>query len=110
MRDDIKIFWNIPKENELSTTIHNVVVITIDNSLAEIEATAFGWKQMLVSGFTDWGGTVTTVYAISPDTDMIKSIEEYIENIDTENVIDAVWFWPNAVDAQYRSTAIPAMK
>lgn len=107
MRNDIKIFWKLPLESELSNTIHNVVVITIEDTFDEIEATAFGWKQMLRSGFTNWGGTVTTIYAVSIDNNMKLSIEKYIEKLDTKNIIDAVWFWPNSVEAQYRSTAIP---
>lgn len=110
MRDDLRVFWNIPKQDELSNTIHNVVVLSIDDTLAEVDATAFGWKQMLRSGFTDWGGTVTTIYAVSPTNDMKSSILDYIENLDTTNLVDSVWFWPRKVDAQYRSTAIPSKK
>jgi hypothetical protein len=110
MRDDIEIFWNIPTESELSKTLHNVVVITINNTLEEIDATAFGWKQMLRSGFTNWGGTVTTIYAVSPDEHMMSSITDYIKTLDTKNIVDTVWFWPNGIEGQYRSTAIPSMK
>lgn len=108
MRDDIKVFWSIPKESELSDTLHNVVVLSVEDSLAEIDATSFGWKQMLRSGFTDWGGTVTTVYAVCPTDDMKKSIVEFINTLDTENLVDTVWFYPNGVDCQYRSNAIPS--
>ena len=110
MQDNIKIFWDIPAETELSQTLHNVVVITIENTLEEIDAAAFGWKQMLRSGFTNWGGTVTTIYAVSPDKHMMSSITDSIKTLDTKKVVDTVWFWPNGVDGQYRSTAIPSMK
>ena len=110
MRDDIKIFWNIPLESQLSDTLHNVVIITIDDTFAEIDATAFGWKQMLRSGFTNWGGTVTTIYAVSPNEEMKTSIKSYIKELDTKNIVDTVWFWPNSVEGQYRNTAIPSMK
>jgi len=110
MRDDIKVFWSIPEQSQLSDTLHNVVVLTIDDTLAEIDATAFGWKQMLRSGFTDWGGTITTIYAVSPDENIKSSIKDYIETLDTKNIVDTVWFWPNGVEGQYRSTAIPSMK
>ena len=110
MRDDIKVFWSIPEQSQLSDTLHNVVVLTIDDTLAEIDATAFGWKQMLRSGFTDWGGTITTIYAVSPDENIKSSIKDYIETLDTKNIVDTAWFWPNGVEGQYRSTAIPSMK
>jgi len=110
MRDDIKVFWSIPEQSQLSDTLHNVVVLTIDDTLSEIDATAFGWKQMLRSGFTDWGGTITTIYAVSPDENIKSSIKDYIETLDTKNIVDTVWFWPNGVEGQYRSTAIPSMK
>ena len=110
MQDNIIIFLDIPAETELSQTLHNVVVITIENTLEEIDAAAFGWKQMLRSGFTNWGGTVTTIYAVSPDKNMMSSITDYVKTLDTKNVVDTVWFWPNGVDGQYRSTAIPSMK
>lgn len=110
MRDDIKVFWTIPQESQLSDKLHNVVVLSIDDTLAEIDATAFGWRQMLRSGFTGWGGTVTTIYAVSPDENMKSSIKDYIEVLDTKNIVDTVWFWPNGVEGQYRSTSIPSMK
>ena len=110
MRNDIQVFWVLPDESQLSDKIHNVVVIPIENTLGEIDATAFGWRQMLKSGFTDWGGTVTTIYAVSPNDHMMRSIRDYIENLDIKNIVDTVWFWPNEIEAQYRSTAIPSMK
>lgn len=91
--------------SQISNTLHNVLIFPIINSYDEAAYSSIGWECAIRSAF-EGNYTVTSVFLISPDTQLIDDCVSTINSFDDSCIVDNIWLWPDASDTPKRNTDI----
>ena len=92
-------------EDQLSPSLHNVLIFPIIDSYDEVEYSALGWKCAIKSAF-EGVYTVSSIFLISPNISLLDDCMKSIHQLNQDTIVDNIWLWPDSAVTPCRNTEV----